>query len=512
MRTAGTVVAAAVPENVQVRKRIDGRKNMAFASYEFILVFLPVAVIGYFLMNQVGRTYGKLFLVASSVVFYGYAAPMLFLVVGVSILINWGCYRLMRSWNGRYAKGWMCAGVSADILLLFIYKYYNFFLSGVNQILRTDFVLLHLVIPLGISFFTFSQLSFLIDGYRREFEECSFIDYALYVLFFPKMVSGPIVGFAELSVQYNDEKRKRVNWSNIAWGIETFILGLGKKVLLADVLNRIVDYGFENPDCMNFANSLIVMLCFTFEIYFDFSGYSDMAVGISKMMNFDLPVNFNSPYRALNIKEFWERWHITLTSFLTKYVYIPLGGNRRGKLKKYRNIMIVFLVSGIWHGANMTFVAWGAMHGLARCLHEKFAACWGRIWKVIQWACMFLFLNVTWFIFRAGSLKQVGQIVSGWKFSELRPQFISDDMLNVLLLPEFKFIANMLLPQMSDNSVCYVLFELLLAACFVLVLGIKNNMVRKYRQNVFTAAMLALLLSWCVVSFGSVQSFIYESF
>lgn len=187
-------------------------------------------------------------------------------------------------------------------------------------------------------------------------------------------------------------------------------------------------------------------------------------------------------------------------------------GGKKGTVKKYFNIMIVFMVSGIWHGANMTFVVWGILHGLARCFYERFSKVIDRIPKVIQWIWIFLFLNVTWFIFRAGSMAQVADIVSNWKFSELRPQFVSDEMLHALLLPEVKFLTDTLLPQVSYNSICYLLFEVIIIISFILVLGTKNNMVRKYRQNALTAVMLALLLSWCVISFGSVNSFIYESF
>lgn len=485
---------------------------MAFASYEFLLCFLPVTVVGYFLMNRIRCEAGKLFLIAASVLFYFWVAPKLSLVIVASILVNWSCYRFMEHQSRKYARGALIVGVAADIMLLFVYKYYDFFISGMNHVFQTQFILLRLAIPLGISFFTFSQLSFLIDGYHEEFKNCGFVNYVLYVLFFPKLVSGPIVGFTEMSEQFDDEERKKVHWSNVAWGMETFILGMGKKILIADLLGGIVSYGFEDVSRMNIANSLIVMLCFTFEIYFDFSGYSDMAIGIAKMMNIELPANFMSPYRAVNIKEFWKRWHITLTRFLTKYVYIPLGGSRKGTVKKYCNIMIVFMVSGIWHGANMTFVVWGILHGLARCFYERFSKVVDRIPKVIQWMGMFLFLNVTWFIFRAGSTAQVMDIVSNWKLSELRPQFVSDEMLHTLLLPEVKFLADTLVPQMSYNSICYLLFELLLIMSFILVLGTKNNMVRKYKQNAVTAIMLALLLSWCIISFGVVNSFIYESF
>ncbi len=485
---------------------------MAFSSYVFLLAYLPITMIGYFFVNRFGNQAGKVFLIGASVIFYSYKAPDCFLVICGSMVLNWSCYQFVKRRNGRFIKIILTIGILANVLTLFVFKYYNFFAEQMNHAFHMDMIFTRLAVPLGISFFTFSQISFLIDGYRGEFAKAGLTNYVLYVLFFPKVVSGPIAGFAEMSEQFDDHERKRINWENVAWGLETFILGMGKKVLLADVLSRVVNYGFENVSCMNLPNSLIVMLCFTFEIYFDFSGYCDMAVGVAKILNIELPVNFWSPYRAINIKEFWKRWHITLTRFLTKYIYIPLGGSRAGAVRKYLNIMIVFLISGIWHGANVTFVVWGALHGLARCFYEKFSRWIDRIPRVIQWAGLFLFLNVTWFIFRADSITQLTDIVSGWKLKELHPQFVNDGMLHTLLLPELKFLADALLPKMSYNSICYLLFELLIVVCFLIVLKSKNNMERKHRQNAITAVMLALLLCWCTISFGSVNSFIYESF
>ena len=196
--------------------------------------------------------------------------------------------------------------------------------------------------------------------------------YASFVTFFPQLIAGPIVTHDELIPQFIDEKKKRINWDNIAKGIYIFTIGMFKKVILADTFGNAVNWGFQNIAELDTSNALIVMLAYTMQIYFDFSGYCDMALGIGKMLNIELPLNFNSPYKALRITEFWDRWHITLTRFLTKYVYIPLGGNRRGRLRTYFNILIVFLISGIWHGANWTFILWGGVHGVFVILTRHF--------------------------------------------------------------------------------------------------------------------------------------------
>lgn len=334
---------------------------MLFNSYLFILVFLPLIVMGYFILNKFRlQTVAQIFVLGMSLWFYGYFSIFYLVLMLASVGMNYLVYRQMELRKSRQCRRLLLVfGLIFNLSFLFYYKYLDFLINNINMGFHKDYPLLRLVLPLGISFFTFQQISFIIDAYNKRVPMYSLLYYASFVTFFPQLIAGPIVTHDELIPQFIDEKKKRINWDNIAKGIYIFTIGMFKKVILADTFGNAVNWGFQNIAELDTSNALIVMLAYTMQIYFDFSGYCDMALGIGKMLNIELPLNFNSPYKALRITEFWDRWHITLTRFLTKYVYIPLGGNRRGRLRTYFNILIVFLISGIWHGANWTFILWG---------------------------------------------------------------------------------------------------------------------------------------------------------
>jgi D-alanyl-lipoteichoic acid acyltransferase DltB (MBOAT superfamily) len=245
-----------------------------------------------------------------------------------------------------------------------------------------------------------------VDSYWKKIKEDDFINYMLFVIFFPQLIAGPIVHHAEIMPQFDVAKNKVPNYKNLSIGIVLFIIGLFKKSVLADTFSEYVKYGFEEAQTLSVIEGWLISLSYTFQIYFDFSGYSDMAVGIGKMFNFDLPINFNSPYKAASIQEFWKRWHITLSRFFQYYVYIPLGGNRGGQIVTYRNLWITFMLTGIWHGANWMFVLWGALHGVAlticRLLRNVKICISGKFSILIT----FLFVNVTWIFFRAENGQQ----------------------------------------------------------------------------------------------------------
>lgn len=238
----------------------------------------------------------------------------------------------------------------------------NFFLEKVNSLFHMDFKIMQIVLPLGISFYTFQQISFLIDTYKENITY-KFIDYAEFVCFFPQLVAGPIVSH-DMIAQFKDKERKRINFDNISRGLFLFSTGVLKKIIIADTFAKAVDWGFSNVGTMSSLDAIIVMIAYTFQIYFDFSGYSDMAVGLAAMFNINIPCNFDAPYQADSIIDFWKRWHITLTQFLRKYIYYPLGGSKKGRERTYFNIFIVFFISGIWHGANWTFIVWRIIHGM----------------------------------------------------------------------------------------------------------------------------------------------------
>ena len=348
---------------------------MLFNSYIFVLTFLPIVLIGYFGLNHFHK-YGaaKVFLILASLFFYGYFNWWYLLIIVSSVGFNYLFSQLMlndKTKNG-VRKVIFATALTLNIGSLFFFKYYDFFISNVNALFKTDWPLLHILLPLGISFFTFQQLSYVIDSYKRDknIKQYNFLDYALFVTYFPQLIAGPIVTHDEMVPQFADISKKKFNYDNFAKGLYAFALGMGKKVIIADSFGLLVDAGFADVSKLGTVNALLVMLAYTFQIYFDFSGYCDMATGIGKMMNIDITMNFNSPYKAININDFWKRWHITLTRFFTRYVYIPLGGNRKGTVRTYVNIMIVFLVSGLWHGAEFSFVIWGGLHGLYQVIED----------------------------------------------------------------------------------------------------------------------------------------------
>lgn len=337
---------------------------MLFNSYVFIFAFLPLVLLGYYGAQRSGRqslAWG--ILTAGSLLFYAWNVPVYLLLILGSIAFNYAVICLMFRWPARHGP-LLAAGVTANLAVLFWFKYYDFFVGSVNAALKTDFVLLHIALPLGISFFTFQQIGMLADVYRGAVDKRpSLLEYALFVSYFPQLVAGPIVEYGEMMPQFR--RAVPFRWDNLYRGAVQLVLGLGKKLLLADFCAVIADYGYGLQGTMHYQTAIAAILAYTFQLYFDFSGYCDMACGISRMFGIELPVNFDSPYKACSVTEFWKRWHITLTRFLTRNVYIPLGGSRRGLPHTCLNVMIVFLLSGLWHGAGWTFLFWGGLHGAA---------------------------------------------------------------------------------------------------------------------------------------------------
>lgn len=342
---------------------------MLFNSYVFVLLFFPITLIGYFSLNHFKKyNLAKIFLLIGSLFFYGYFNWWYLLIIVFSIIVNYIFSTAMLKMDKdktKFKKLIFATSLLLNIGSLFFFKYYDFSVSNINVLFNISLPLLHLTLPLGISFFTFQQLSYVIDSYKGDIPVYSFFDYALFVTYFPQLIAGPIVTHDEMVPQFEDVEKKKFNSDNFAKGMYGFAFGLAKKVIIADAFGLVVDSAFTDVSNLGSLNALFVMLSYTFQIYFDFSGYCDMATGIGKMMNIDITMNFNSPYKAISIVDFWKRWHITLTRFFTRYIYIPLGGNRKGTLRTYFNILIVFFVSGIWHGANWTFILWGILHGIA---------------------------------------------------------------------------------------------------------------------------------------------------
>ncbi len=327
----------------------------------FIFLFFPLLILAYFLCNRFHMMAGKMVLIIGSLIFYAYADWRMLFFLLASVACNYFFTYLMR-YAGR-RKAFLVTPLAANVGLLLFFKYTGFLVTNLNLLLKTEYVIPKPLVPLGISFITFQQIAYLAAVYRGELERTELIDYLAYILYFPKLLMGPLTEPVDFIAQLNDPTAKRVNNDHIAQGLKIFSFGLLKKVILADTFAAAFAWGCENIDVLTSMDCFVVMLAYTFEIYFDFSGYSDMAVGVSRMLNITLPMNFDSPYKALSVRDFWKRWHISLTNFFTKYLYIPLGGSRKGKLFTYLNVMIVFIVSGVWHGAGWAFILWGGHMG-----------------------------------------------------------------------------------------------------------------------------------------------------
>lgn len=490
---------------------------MLFNSYIFIFVFLPVVLIGYFWLNKLSTNFLSLvWLALMSLMFYGYFNPSYLLVIESSIIVNYLIDRLL-SGNIRESmrKAILFLGVAFNIGLIFYFKYYDFFIGNMNEIFHVSFELKNIVLPLGISFFTFQQISYVFDSYKGNTKAYTFLEYVVFVTFFPQLVAGPIVLHDELIPQFKQTENRRVQWDNMARGFYLLSCGLFKKVLIADTFGKVVSYGYTNIDTISSLEAAITMLSYTIQIYFDFSGYCDMASGIASMFNIKLPINFDSPYKATSIIEFWKRWHITLTRFLRTYIYFPLGGARKGKARTYINVMIVFGVSGIWHGANWTFVLWGLLHGLANVLNRVFKIGYEKLHIVTQWLITFTFVNVTWAIFRADNIGQGLQMI--WKSINMRDFSLSTMYLEQFILPEFNYLymlmkgSSLFKPITSINITDFSMWGLIIGV-MIITLNCKNCQVKMVRYNIRTALLISILFIWSVMSLSGVSVFLYFNF
>ena len=396
---------------------------MLFPTFTFILGFLPLVVLVYFLLSKRSIVLSRLWLLASSFVFYSWFNWSYSLILASSILMNWFFAQCLLRKKSQLI---FILGIICNVLLLGYFKYYDFFVENVNALFGTSWLLKHILLPLGISFFTFQQISFLQQVYSRTLEkQYSFLSYALFVSFFPQLIAGPIVLPDEMMSQFDKEENVYPKADNIAKGVYVFALGLGKKILLADFFAELADKGFTALSG-NFFDSWATALAYTFQIYFDFSGYCDMAIGIALMFNICLPKNFDAPYRAANISEFWRRWHITLGRFLMSSVYSPLGGNRGGKFRTCCNLLITFFISGLWHGASWLFVLWGMLHGAALVIHRIWSNFLGfSMPRILGRIVTFFFVLLAWVPFRAETLAQAKGIYKGmfmpaaWNFPRL---------------------------------------------------------------------------------------------
>jgi D-alanyl-lipoteichoic acid acyltransferase DltB (MBOAT superfamily) len=415
-------------------------------------------------------------------------------------------------------KSILVFGIISNIILLAYFKYSDFFIENFNLALGTKIELLQLALPLAISFFTFQQIAYLVDSYRRETQEYDFLNYAVFVTFFPQLIAGPIVHHKEMMPQFADIRSKLINYKNILMGLFIFSIGLFKKVVIADAFAKWATAGFDHAQTLNLIEAWATSLSYTFQLYFDFSGYTDMAIGLALLFNIKLPINFNSPYKALDIQDFWRRWHITLSRFLRDYIYIPLGGNRKGSFRTYTNLLATFMLGGIWHGAGWTFLFWGFLHGIALVFHRGWKIYGFTMPKLLAWFITFNFINIAWVFFRAKEWDDAMKVLSGMSgvsgvvLSEKNEKYLS-------FIFQYDFVTfGKITQHIGDGST--VLNYLLLALLMSLVFKnsaqlikyptmLKINEISFFKLSLFALVLLAAL---SIMSLQTYTEFIYFNF
>jgi D-alanyl-lipoteichoic acid acyltransferase DltB (MBOAT superfamily) len=473
---------------------------MLFNSYEFIFVFLPITFGIYFYLNTKGKDrLSKIVLVFASLLFYSWwNVKYLPLIVG-SILFNYAIGKLLRELDTNKSllkKELLIFGLVVNVALLGYFKYADFFIENINTLFDSKIALLHLMLPLAISFFTFQQIAYLVDSYKMETKEYDFLNYTLFVTFFPQLIAGPIVHHKEMMPQFAQKENLKINYHNILIGLFIFSMGLFKKVVIADTFAVWATNGFDVAKSLNLFEAWATSLSYTFQLYFDFSGYTDMAIGAALLFNIKLPANFNSPYKATDIQDFWRRWHITLSRFLRDYIYIPLGGNKKGDIKTYINLFVTFLIGGLWHGASWMFVIWGAMHGMAIVIHRIWKRLKFSMNKYLAWFITFNFINITWIFFRAKEWDDALKVLNG--------------MFNGNMVHSYS--ASVLFNAISGDK--WLVFWLVTAFCIILVF--KNTMQFTITSTKSISLKLvtfsALLFSIGILSLNKVSEFLYFNF
>ncbi len=493
--------------------------DMILPSYSFIFIFLPVTVILYHLANlRQFYTLGKVILLISSAVFYALLVPGIYglaaLILSVLFCYTIASFGLAAGVSTAVRRIFLILGITVNIAFLIYCRY----LSYIDELFTGagwgSFTFRAVVVPVGISYFTFSQIAYLADTYKDPAVRYSLLDYLLFVSFFPKITVGPIALSSEMIPQFNDISRKNVSFTRLATGFYRFTFGLAKKLLLADSLGKFADLGYSNISTLGAPDAVLVTLSYTLQIYFDFSGYCDMASGICLMLGFDLCENFDGPYHSLSIREFWKRWHITLTRFFRNYLYIPIGGNRKGKIRTYLNNLFIFLVSGLWHGAATHFVLWGGIHGIGMIVSKLVSPVTEKIPKILRWLVTFSFVSLAWIFFRADDTVVAVDMLSRLFKGGMIP--INNEIVAAGIPAEFQLLQWLILkaePTFTYYSGCAVWIGLVTVALYLAAF----SKTVKMRCDAFAASKTkvvttVILFTWSVLSLSKVTEFIYVNF
>lgn len=486
---------------------------MLFNSIEFIFLFLPTSLIIFFILNRINNDlFSKGFLIVSSLFFYGWWNPIYLPLICGSILFNYYLGRFLAKnckKNRRNRKCVLFFGILANITLLGYFKYYDFFISNVNSLLNLSLPLKHLILPLAISFFTFQQIAFIVDSYSGHIKDIKPNHYCVFVLFYPQLIAGPIVHHDEMMPQFADVKKRRINLKNIASGIYLFSIGLFKKVVIADSISPFVGNGFDKALSLDLLEAWVTSLSYTFQLYFDFSGYSDMAIGLALLFNIKLPTNFSSPYKASNIQEFWRKWHITLSRFLKNYIYIPLGGNRSGYFRKNLNLMTTFIIGGIWHGAGWTFVLWGLLHGFGLVVHSFWKGYRIKLPTCIAWFITFNFVNICWVLFRAKNWADALKVMKG--MIGMNGLVLPSSIVNKIpFTAELGISSGLWLQNVQGDKNLIIHLLIFFAICVFC----KNStqIMQNFRLGYKTAIIAGILFVYSLLSINKASEFLYFNF
>ncbi len=486
---------------------------MLFNSYEFMLAFLPVTVIIYYFLNRKKLiTAATAWLVLASLFFYSWWDIKYLALIIASIIFNFGVGISLRRTGAEKAgrglrKPVLVSGIIGNIALLGYYKYTNFFITNLNVLTGLEIGMQKIVLPLGISFFTFTQIAYLVDVYNEKAREYDFLRYALFVTFFPHLLAGPIIHHKEMMPQFADLRKRVVNYRNLSLGLYLFFIGLFKKVIIADALAPIATVGFDSMQSLTLIEAWVTSLSYTFQLYFDFSAYTDMALGASWMFNIRLPYNFDSPYKSVNIAGFWRRWHMTLSRFLRDYIYIPLGGNREGDAKTSRNLFLTFLIGGIWHGAGWTFVVWGCLHGVAAVVHRMWMKTGIQVNRVLAWFLTFSFVNIAWVFFRAKKWDDAIKVLSGmFGMSGIKlPRSMAK--LGIFQGDTIAF-GDLFFKSVDRLSLIY----LIIAFMITLLAKNSNQKGETFKPTRLTAALTITVALYALLNMNKVSEFLYFNF
>ena len=455
---------------------------MLFNSVIFLFAFLPIAYIVFWNLKAKSARY--VWLTLTGYVFYGYWDPRFCLLMAFSTLVSYTAgLGFLKYKDARRRKLCLVVPIVADLLLLGFFKYFNFTLDSAHTVVRwlgADVSLPHLniILPVGISFYTFHTITYIVDAYRGVITPTrNFFEFSTYVSLFSQLVAGPIVRFRQIEQDLDHlDSASRTRW--IVPGVQFFVVGLVEKVLIADSLAAFVDPALANYGSLSTAGSWLAMIGYSFQLYFDFSGYSSMAVGLGFLFGVRIPQNFNSPYKALDPSDFWERWHISLSSVLRDYLYIPLGGNRHGTYKTYRNLMITMLLGGLWHGAAWTFVVWGAYHGALLCAYRVFRNRWDMLPGVIRQVAMFVLVLIGWVFFRSTTFGMAATLL-GKMFVPTAGQLVPQPVLAtiaILIAGWWAMVGpNAFDLPVEDRSRRRVAWAVSFAACLAIILGTRSS-------------------------------------